>query len=98
MNYSPSPWRIERNFHHDRFNLRSKEREYFIGSIFRDERGSDISVEEGDANARLITAAPEMLAALKSVLNDNRLMNAMSKEQARLIMDAVTKAEAVKYE
>ena len=92
MNYSPNPWYTEKNFHHDCFNLRSKDREHFIGSIFREDRG-DISVEESDANARLICAAPEMLEALKSVLNDNRLMNAMSKEQARLIMDAVTKAE-----
>lgn len=49
--------------------------------------------DEAEANATLISAAPEMLEALELVLNDNRLMNAMSREQARAILDAVKKAK-----
>ena len=50
-------------------------------------------VQHGEeANANLIAAAPEMLEALELVLNDNRLMNAMNKEQARAILDAIRKA------
>lgn len=48
---------------------------------------------ENEANAKLIAAAPELLEALKLILNDNRLMNAMNHEQARAIMDSVFKAE-----
>lgn len=46
------------------------------------------------ANFNLIIAAPEMLEALELVLNDNRLMNAMSKEQAKAIMYSVSKAKS----
>jgi hypothetical protein len=49
-------------------------------------------LEENTANARLIAAAPDCLAALQLVLDDNRLMNSMSREQARAILDAVAKA------
>jgi hypothetical protein len=38
-------------------------------------------------------AIPGMLEALHIVLADNRLMNAMNKEQAGAILDAVAKAE-----
>jgi hypothetical protein len=41
----------------------------------------------------LIAAAPEMLSALELILNDNRLMNAMSRIQAQAIMDSVAKAK-----
>jgi hypothetical protein len=37
-------------------------------------------------------AAPEMLEALQFILEDDRLMNAMDREQARAIIDSVTKA------
>ena len=48
--------------------------------------------EEHIANAHLIAAAPEMLEALELILNDNRLMNAMTKEQAKAVMYSVSKA------
>ena len=42
---------------------------------------------------RIVTSLTEMLEALELVLNDNRLMNAMTKEQAKAIMYSVQKAK-----
>lgn len=90
--HTPGPWTLTKNFHHDRFNLKAASRETFIGDITIDRHHADFTPEEAVANAHLIAAAPEMLEALESVLNDNRLMNAMSRNQARLILDAMAKA------
>lgn len=45
------------------------------------------------ANAHLIAAAPEMYEALNLLLNDNCLMNAISREQAMAIFGSIRKAE-----
>lgn len=50
-------------------------------------RGTNIK-----ANAALIAASPEMFEALELLINDNRLMNAMNKEQAKAIMYSLAKA------
>lgn len=50
-------------------------------------------VMPNSSDLNLIAAAPEMLQALELILNDNRLMNAMSKEQAKAIMYSVSKAK-----
>lgn len=44
-------------------------------------------------NAHLIAAAPDMLEALELLINDNRLMNAMTKEQSKAIMYSIKKAK-----
>lgn len=44
-------------------------------------------------NARLIVAAPEMIAALELILNDDRLMNAASSAQTQAVLMAVRKAK-----
>lgn len=45
--------------------------------------------------SHLISAAPDMFNALELILNDNKLMNAMNKEQARAILDSVKKAKGL---
>ena len=40
----------------------------------------------------IVKAAPEMYEALEKIIDDNRLMNAMSKEQAKAIMYSLAKA------
>lgn len=50
---------------------------------------ADCNTEE---SAYLIAAVPEMLTALKLLLDDSRLMNAMSVKQAGAVLNAFTKA------
>ena len=50
-----------------------------------------VNITHDDAN--LMSAAPDMLAALTLILRDDKLMNAMSKDQARAIMQATIKAQ-----
>lgn len=52
-------------------------------------------VYKPNAKTLLNNAAPEMLAALELILNDDRLMNAMSREQAQAIMRSVFKANGM---
>lgn len=52
-----------------------------------------MSPKTDEANARLIASAPEMFNALELVLNDDRLMNAMNRDQAIAILDAIRKAK-----
>lgn len=49
--------------------------------------------ETVSARAHLIAAAPEMLKALESVLNNNKVMNALDTQTRSSIMDAVHKAK-----
>ncbi|RWO22848.1 hypothetical protein [Mesorhizobium sp.] len=63
----------------------------------------ECSLEESAANARLIAAAPDMLAALKQALDDIRTFHdatglgedVLSKEAHDAMLAAIAKAEAV---
>lgn len=79
--HSPGPWLSLNNFAEGPFFIHKKL-----------ETGDAIAEVKIEANARLIAAAPEMLEALESVLNNNKVMNALKVETRRLIMDAVAKA------
>lgn len=46
-----------------------------------------------DSAASLVAAAPSMFEALDLILRDNRLMNALNKEQARAVMYSIAKAK-----
>jgi hypothetical protein len=63
-----------------------------VGSIGEETPVLSKIIKENEANATLIAAAPDLLEALQLILNDNRLMNALSKQQARAVLDAVAKA------
>lgn len=82
--HTPGPWHAIQALTEpkDLYQLRA-ENGSFICQVLNSPHGQ---------NARLIAAAPDCLAALTLVLNDNRLMNAMSREQSRAILDAVAKA------
>lgn len=68
--YTPGPWSLEKSFYHDYFNLVSKDRDSYIGSVnFPEyEKSSEIRLDEAQANARLIATCPEMYEALKTAL------------------------------
>ncbi len=53
-------------------------------------------LENDQSNANLISAAPEMITALELVIGDDRLMNALTGNQVRSIVDAVRKARGEK--
>lgn len=45
------------------------------------------------SNANLISAAPEMLEAIDLIVRDNKLMNAMNKEQVQALLIAYRKVQ-----
>ena len=49
--------------------------------------------KEAEKTAALIAAAPELFDALCLILSDNKLMNALSQEQAASVLMAIQKAK-----
>lgn len=86
--HTPGPWYVA--YDGDGCRVEFDDRKIF--NTTEDTPESDADIAELKANARLIAAAPECLSALQLILNDNRLMNAMKREQARAILDAIAKA------
>lgn len=81
--HTPGPWNIDRS--DLLFCVESESKQV----IFRITDGCIPS----SADASLIAAAPEMLTALQLVIGDDRLMNAMKRNQARAILDAIARTE-----
>lgn len=79
MKHTKGPWRV----HGGVINSNTRE----VASI------PDFNSKHDLGNAHLIAAAPEMLEALELILRDNRLMNAMEKNQAKAIMYSIGKAK-----
>lgn len=52
-----------------------------------------LSVGNTEANARLISAAPEMLEALRAVLDEDRWVNKVHPDCVEIIRAAINKAE-----
>ena len=64
--------------------------DYIVAHTDRDSLRDDVLIRN-DANARLIAAAPEMLAALKMVLQHGRIDD--SESRMAMVAAAITKAE-----
>jgi hypothetical protein len=80
MTYTPGPWTLHRGY--DRYGVAGANRENVAQVMCHS------GFFPGDANARLIAAAPDMLAALKTA---ERLMrDGIGREQ---VQDAIAKAE-----
>jgi hypothetical protein len=68
LTHTPGPWRVEESSHKQEFS-------HWIGSLSRHVMPRQSTIAgvvnagaESDANARLLAAAPELLAALRDVL------------------------------
>lgn len=86
--HTKGPWRFEKNYYHDRFNLRSEYRETFIGDITIDRAHADFKPEEAQANAHLIAAAPTMIETLEFLLADE---NTDLDYEARMMIESAIK-------
>lgn len=58
--------------------------------------GRDENEPETKANAQLIAAAPEMREVLDLLIKDNKLMNAMSREQVQALVNVYRKINGEK--
>jgi hypothetical protein len=97
MSHTPGPWAVQpvKGSFQVPFHIVSEDGKpvaYCEGQQLRPDR---TSVGEARANARLIAAAPEMLAALRTavrVMQDNNLDEALAGE-FDIFTDAIAKAE-----
>lgn len=90
--HTPGPW--EMHYDHDGYTVNKETHEYdglsaYIARVFDDV--GDPGEEEGEANARLIAAAPDMLAALV------RLEKATTMDEVRdILAKARERLDAIK--
>jgi hypothetical protein len=81
--HTPGPWEIERTAHVDLW-ITAPDGRHIVGTV---SCGGDQKTE-GRANARLIAAAPDMLAALEAVIHA-----AFEPTWAQLVADAIARAK-----
>jgi hypothetical protein len=68
--HTPGPWRVEAvDAEGTLVYHRVMSAGYRVAGVYTIRGGRGLSREESDANAHLIAAAPEMLAALEGILN-----------------------------
>lgn len=65
MSHTPGPWIVESGDSTSKFIYDNKGEDGYLGALATVEHGDP---EELEANARLIAAAPELLAALETLL------------------------------
>lgn len=67
--HTPGPWAVDYNRREDRYQLRSEKQGSF--GHFQGWSADGLTTEDEDkANARLIAAAPDLLAALEAAVNN----------------------------
>jgi hypothetical protein len=89
--HSPAPWVAQCDHHRTNRRKRMAMVATSNGSMSIDATGSGESYPQDVANAHLIAAAPELLAAARAALNDR--MHKEWPEVADLLIAAITKAE-----
>jgi hypothetical protein len=91
MSHTPGPWAAHEGWPSDVWHVDMPGRAYSIG-VSRADSDDDMTVEEVQANARLIAAAPDLLATCKALAHDIRAMQftdgeyRLSEDSARQIM------------
>lgn len=99
--HTPGPWKIIKATRDEVHLPQAPRSSRFVGMVGPNGLPvAEVHTGNIDANARLIACAPELLEALKrivdTVLTDDRLMNACNRGQARSLLDAaklITRAE-----
>jgi hypothetical protein len=69
MTHTPAPWTASEGCPSDVWHVDMPGRSYSV-IVSRSESDADMAVDEVQANARLIAAAPELLAQLRAVRDD----------------------------
>ena len=67
MGHTPGPWRASEGWPSDLWNVDMPGRKWSL-LVARHDEDFDMPVEEVQANARLIAAAPELLAVLRELV------------------------------
>lgn len=87
--HTPGPWKIQRHTHSDK--------SFMVGPVYIDY--DDVDHKEQDANAKLCSAAPDLLAACKALIDaphpDHFAVRLNDEESAAIeaIQRAIAKAE-----
>lgn len=100
MKHTPGPWMVDEAYPFVVY-ARVKGKEVYLADC--DIAYSPLPPKEPDANARLIAAAPELLEALKALLQDagegrrqGRALDLLSKKYIDMARSTITKAEGKK--
>lgn len=91
-NHTPGPWAIDWNV--SRLDVFSSDASFLVASLRRSALSPAID-DAAKANARLIAAAPELLAALIAVVNQQRAMpfdGSPGEDEMKAAIDAINKA------
>jgi hypothetical protein len=84
MKHTPGPWHCDMGF------FMSPDDNYIAQIIKEDEEGKIVSKQEQAANARLITAAPDLLAVLSRIAGGEYLGSVLM-DEARAAITRATK-------
>lgn len=93
VSHTPGPWHVWHTTNVTTL-LESGRPERIVANcgVFSDGREADSGYEENEANARLIAAAPELLAALHAVLNWFTPPNDSAAFPTQQVAEAINKA------
>lgn len=96
--HSPKPWEINHYTNYFGYSISGRKRkdDSYIGCISERWYASELNEKENiemRANARLISAAPELLAICKEIEGDGRMFNELDASTAKKLQESIEMAE-----